>query len=64
MRANHRVFPGSVKNLKEVKNHHLGFLFTLELNRLISVEKGAGIQIQELDIPDERRKSGAASWGW
>lgn len=42
-----------VKNLKTIKNHQLGFLFALESNRLVSVEKGAWRQVQQLDIPEE-----------
>ena len=42
-----------VKNLKTVKNHHLGFLFALESNRLVSVEKGSWVQVQTLDIPSD-----------
>lgn len=40
-------------NLKEVKHHHLGFLFALESNRIVSVEKGTWTQIQQLDIPEQ-----------
>ena len=40
-----------VKNLKTIKNHQLGFLFALEANRLISVEKGTWVQVQQIDIP-------------
>lgn len=47
---------GGVANLKEVRNHHLGFLFALKSNRLISVEKGAWMQVQGLDIPEEGRE--------
>lgn len=42
-----------VKNLKTIKNHRLGFLFALESNRLVSVEKGSWNQVQQLDIPEE-----------
>lgn len=42
-----------VKNLKTVKNHQLGFLFALESNRLVSVEKGTWVQVQTLDIPSD-----------
>ena len=42
-----------VKNLKTVKNHQLGFLFALESNRLVSVEKGTLVQVQTLDIPSD-----------
>jgi hypothetical protein len=47
-----------VKNLKTIKNHQLGFLFALEANRLVSVEKGIWTQVQELDIP----KDGLVVW--
>lgn len=43
-------------NLKVVRHHHLGFLFALESNRLISVEKGTWEQIQKLEIPEEGRE--------
>ena len=42
-----------VKNLKTIKNHQLGFLFALEANRLVSVEKGTWIQVQQMDIPND-----------
>ena len=42
-----------VKNLKTIKNHHLGFLFALESNRLVSVEKGIWRQVQQLEIPED-----------
>ncbi|CAK0764309.1 hypothetical protein CCP3SC5AM1_370008 [Gammaproteobacteria bacterium] len=45
-----------VSNLKEVRDHHLGFLFALESNRLISIEKGTWTQIQKLDIAEEGRE--------
>jgi hypothetical protein len=41
-----------VDNLKRVKHHTLGFLFALESNRLVSVEKGLYLQIKDLAIPD------------
>jgi len=45
-----------VVNLKEVRHHPLGFLFALESNRLLSVEKGTWTPIQKLDIPEEGRE--------
>lgn len=42
-----------VKNLKTIKNHQLGFLFALESNRLVSVEKGTWVQVQSLDVPSD-----------
>lgn len=48
-----------VKNLKTIKNHQLGFLFALESNRLVSVEKGTWVQVQSLpDVP----KDGLVVW--
>lgn len=47
-----------VKNLKTIKNHQLGFLFALEANRLVSVEKGTWVQVQSLDVP----KDGLVVW--
>jgi hypothetical protein len=47
---------GGITNLKEVRHHHLGFLFALESNRIVSVEKGTWAQIQKLDIPEEGRE--------
>jgi hypothetical protein len=43
----------SVKNLKAIKNHQCGFLFGLESNRLVSVEKGVWMQVQTLDILEQ-----------
>ena len=40
-----------VKNLKRIKNHQLGFLFGVESNRRVSIEKGTWMQVQKLDIP-------------
>ena len=42
-----------VKNLKAIKNHRLEFLFALESNRLVSIEKGTWQQVQTLEIPDD-----------
>ena len=43
------------KNLKTVKNHQMGLMFAVEANRTVSVEKGAWVQVQRLDVPDEGR---------
>ena len=40
------------KNLKTVKHHGMGFVFAVESNRTVSIEKGAWVQVQKLDIPD------------
>ena len=37
-------------NLKRVRNHQLGFMFAVESNRRVSVEKGQWVQVQQLDI--------------
>jgi hypothetical protein len=42
-----------VKNLKAIKNHRLEFLFALESNRLVSIEKGTWQQVQTLEIPND-----------
>lgn len=39
------------ENLKTVRNHPMGFLFAVESNRRVSVEKGHWVQVQSLDIP-------------
>ena len=41
----------SQDNLKMIKNHHQGFLFALESNRLVSIEKGQWSPVQKLTIP-------------
>ncbi|MDD5502983.1 MAG: transposase [Candidatus Thermoplasmatota archaeon] len=41
-----------VSNLKRIKNHQMGLLFALESNRLVSVEKGSWVQVQQLDISE------------
>lgn len=47
----------SLKNLKQVRKIQLNFLFGIEGNRLISVEKGAYIQAQTLnDYPEEGKQ--------
>jgi hypothetical protein len=43
------------KNLKTVKDHRMGLMFAVEANRVVSVEKGAWVQVQRLDVPDEGR---------
>ncbi len=43
----------STTNLKMIKNHHRGFLFALESNRLVSMEKGRWLQGQQLVIPED-----------
>jgi hypothetical protein len=45
-------------NLKRVKNHRLGWLFAVESNRTVSLDKGRWMQVQKLDIPDD----GLAVW--
>ncbi len=47
-----------VDNLKRVKNLRLGWLFAVESNRTVSVDKGHWVQVQKLDIPDD----GLAVW--
>ena len=39
-------------NLKKVKNHQVGFMFAVEKNRTVSLEKGQWQQVQNLDIPE------------
>jgi hypothetical protein len=41
------------QNLKTVKHHGMGFMFAVESNRIVSLEKGAWVQVQKLAIPDE-----------
>jgi hypothetical protein len=41
-----------VKNLKRVRNHPMGFLFALESNRRVAVDKGVWVQVQHLEVPD------------
>lgn len=47
-----------VANLKTVRNHAMGFLFAVESNRLVSIEKGEWMQVRQLDIPQD----GLAVW--
>ena len=42
-----------VDNLKQIRNCQLSWLFALESNRTVSVEKGRWVQVQKLDIPDD-----------
>jgi hypothetical protein len=43
----------SLENLKCVRHHTLGFMFAIERNRLVSLEKGTYVKIQALDdIPE------------
>jgi DDE family transposase len=41
------------KNLKTVKHHGMGFVFAVESNRTVSIEKGTWVQVHKLDIPEE-----------
>jgi Transposase DDE domain len=41
-----------VSNLKLIRDYQRGFLFALESNRRVSVEKGTGTQVQHLEIPE------------
>jgi hypothetical protein len=43
------------ENLKTVKHHQTGFLFAVERNRRVAMEKGQWTQVQHLDIPAEGR---------
>ena len=40
-----------LENLKCVRDHTLGFMFAIERNRLVSIEKGTYVQIQSLNPP-------------
>ncbi len=42
-----------VSNLKLIRNHQIGLLFALESNRLVSLEKGTWLQVQQLDTPED-----------
>jgi hypothetical protein len=53
-----------VANLKLIKHHQLGVLFALESNRLVFVEKGAWIQVQQLAIPEEGLIVWLKQFGW
>jgi hypothetical protein len=46
----------SASNLKTVRHHRMGFLFAVENNRRVAIEKGTWVQVQQLDIPDDGRK--------
>jgi len=46
----------SLDNLKGVKHHTLSFLFAVERNRLVSIEKGTYVQVQSLEVPDSGLK--------
>jgi hypothetical protein len=45
-----------VDNLKRVRNHSMGFLFALESNRRVAVNKGSWAQVQHLEVPEEGRE--------
>lgn len=42
----------SIDNFKRVRHHSLSWIEAVERNRLVSVEKGTYVQIQQLDIPE------------
>jgi hypothetical protein len=41
------------KNFKTVKHHGMSFMFAVENNRTVSIEKGTWVQVHKLDIPEE-----------
>jgi hypothetical protein len=36
-----------------IRKHHMGFMFAIESNRLVSVVKGNWSQVKILDIPED-----------
>ena len=42
-----------VKNLKTIKKHQTGFMFAVEKNRLVALEKNQWQQVQRIDISDD-----------
>lgn len=42
-----------VLNLKKVRNHQTGFMFAVESNRRVSLQKGKWEQVQALDVPED-----------
>lgn len=53
-----------VSNLKRIKNHQIGLLFALESNRLVSVEKGSWVQVQQLNIPEDGLRVWLKNFGY
>lgn len=53
-----------VSNLKLIRNHQIGLLFALESNRLVSVEKGSWVQVQQLDIAEDGIKVWLKNFGY
>jgi len=47
-----------------IKNNQLGLLFALESNRLVSVEKGVWVQVQQLVIPEDGLVVWLKQFGW
>ncbi len=47
-----------------IKNHQLGFVFALKSNRIVSIEKGTYLQIQNLDIPEENLEVWLHNFGY
>lgn len=45
-----------VPNLKKVRNYQIGFMFAVESNRTVSLQKGTWQQVQTVDVPDEGLK--------
>jgi hypothetical protein len=41
------------QNLKAVKNHGMGFVFAIESNRTVSIQKGTWVQVQTLAVPTQ-----------
>ncbi len=42
-----------VKNLKTVKKHQTGFMFAVEKNRLVALEKNQWQQVRDLEVPHD-----------
>ena len=55
---------GCNPNLKWVRNHPLGFMFAVESNRCVSLEKGTWVQVQRLVVPEQGQIVWLREFGW
>ena len=54
----------SLENLKFLRNEQVGFLFGIANNRQVCVERGASVQVQQIDIPDAGMMVYLKGLGW
>jgi hypothetical protein len=54
----------SIENLKFLRHEKVGFLFGVENNRQVSVERGTSVQVSSLEIPDDGMMVYLKAFSW